>query len=921
MSDNDLEVSFGANTDGVAAGTEEVKADLSSLQASVEAMAASFEALGNTIVAAMKRGSLATAEAKTGVAALAATVEETLEPITAFREAFAGIGEAILAAFAVEQIIEFAKKMGEVAEQTSHVSTALGLSVPEVQNLRGYAAQLGMSFEGLVSAVTRADRALGAANAGSSRQAAAFRSLGIDTTVARTQFELFQEVTSKFAQMPDGINKTQIATAIFGRNLQEVAPLIGLTSEKVDELNEANQAYGAVSADAQQKGMALAEAFNQNKLAGQGLNNILTSALAPAFTSMVEGINRTVQAFIASYNAGGAARQVMDFLSVSANVLVTVLDALFLGLDYVVRGFLIFNDAMQGVGKMLADLVTTGFKDLLQSLGLIGKALMDLTSGNFSGAWQDVTNGITTMAANNRRAARNVSLDWQETFASLKSNAAGAVNDTAASAAAMQKLWTPPKPGELPNTQQRSRGDGSGTKTGKEKSDLDQWRADLAEKLAAEENWNKDDLQITLAFWQSKINADDAGSKDQIAVARMVAQTRKAIYAQQHKDALADAAERLQIATGQAKEEADVAKAGLEIQQANIDAAEKSGAITAQQAVAAKAAINQQLYQLAVDEANKEYELHLSELNAEKADLHIKPDEVAKINRQIEALTAQHYQTLGTMAAQNSKTVNADTNAGLQAAAADAHGWVDPIVNAWGSGLASMERGQGSFVQTIASGFDALFASLIQKLVKFVEQWVVEHLFMTEAQRAALATQNAQQASATAVGQTMSAETAIMDIGNAAYRAAANTYASIAAIPVVGPVLAPAMAATALAAVIGFAGSIASAAGGWAQVPADQVAQIHKDEMVLPANIASPLRKAIGAGLNLGGTAAVLPAASAAAEQVRQPDKTMNASFNYAPQITNPTPDITDMLEKQGQQMRQWIRDQARDGFNPYRGR
>ena len=49
---------------------------------------------------------------------------------------------------------------------------------------------------------------------------------------------------------------------------------------------------------------------------------------------------------------------------------------------------------------------------------------------------------------------------------------------------------------------------------------------------------------------------------------------------------------------------------------------------------------------------------------------------------------------------------------------------------------------------------------------------------------------------------------------------------------------------------------LATAAGGWDRVPSDQIAQIHKDEMVLPANLAEGARNtfaAVAGGAERGG--------------------------------------------------------------------
>ena len=89
---------------------------------------------------------------------------------------------------------------------------------------------------------------------------------------------------------------------------------------------------------------------------------------------------------------------------------------------------------------------------------------------------------------------------------------------------------------------------------------------------------------------------------------------------------------------------------------------------------------------------------------------------------------------------------------------------------------------------------------------------------------------------------------AIKTIAIKAWEGAAAAYASIAAIPVVGPFLAPAVAAGVVASIIGFGARIASAAGGWDTVPHDQIAQVHKGEMVMSAPLAQGLRDIIRNG-------------------------------------------------------------------------
>lgn len=94
-----------------------------------------------------------------------------------------------------------------------------------------------------------------------------------------------------------------------------------------------------------------------------------------------------------------------------------------------------------------------------------------------------------------------------------------------------------------------------------------------------------------------------------------------------------------------------------------------------------------------------------------------------------------------------------------------------------------------------------------------------------------------------------SAWSALVNIGNYAAETIAATWASISAIPLVGPFAAPALAVGAGAAVLALAGSVHSAAGGF-DIPAgiNPMTQLHAQEMVLPAELANRVRGMTGGG-------------------------------------------------------------------------
>ena len=152
-------------------------------------------------------------------------------------------------------------------------------------------------------------------------------------------------------------------------------------------------------------------------------------------------------------------------------------------------------------------------------------------------------------------------------------------------------------------------------------------------------------------------------------------------------------------------------------------------------------------------------------------------------------------------------------------------GWkhdVDGMTSGWTDSITKMINGQESFKQ----GIRAMALEVGQNLEKmFVKMGIdaVENYLIAQV---AAKTGNMTEATSAA----------------AVY--AVNAMASVAAIPVYGWAAAPGVGAEAYGAGLAMAG-LASAAGGWERVPADQLAMIHKNEQILPADYAEGLRNLV----------------------------------------------------------------------------
>lgn len=204
------------------------------------------------------------------------------------------------------------------------------------------------------------------------------------------------------------------------------------------------------------------------------------------------------------------------------------------------------------------------------------------------------------------------------------------------------------------------------------------------------------------------------------------------------------------------------------------------------------------------------------------------------------------------------------------------HGYVDGIVNSSVSAFDGILSGQKTWAQAGISIYGSVVHMFEQQIAQMASKWIVEHVFMSAAQRAALAAQTAQHAAAevaktaaTAAGATarVSAEAgaatatgaitvglAHAQIATAAAVGGAGAFASQAAIPIVGPAMGAAQAVAVTAAILGFASLIAFDQGTNV-LPNDMIAQVHAGERIVPKADNEKLIALTARGAGMGGDA------------------------------------------------------------------
>ncbi len=175
------------------------------------------------------------------------------------------------------------------------------------------------------------------------------------------------------------------------------------------------------------------------------------------------------------------------------------------------------------------------------------------------------------------------------------------------------------------------------------------------------------------------------------------------------------------------------------------------------------------------------------------------------------------------------------------------------IGNSFSSMIDKMLQGTMNFHQMIQRTLDQMLMGFIKMETQSLTHHIATEIAKQQATAASALVQQTVTQQASRQGMMQSGMMALKKIANDAYEAAAGAYKATVSIPYIGPVLAPAAAAGAFAAVAVFSSGVASAAGGY-DIPAgvNPLVQAHAREMVLPQSIAEPIRN-MAAGGELGG--------------------------------------------------------------------
>jgi hypothetical protein len=196
----------------------------------------------------------------------------------------------------VASVLSLAKAAADTADRLGKLSQATGVSVKELSRLAFAASLSGTTADEL-------GKALGKLSTDAASGGVKLTELGISTVDAsgklKTADQIFQEVATRFASLPDGVNKTSAAVALFGDELgPKLVPLLNQGAAGLKKLADESDRFGRTINDDQ---VRRAEEFNDNltrlqavsQAAGERLGALLIPALNDLALAFLEALNES----------------------------------------------------------------------------------------------------------------------------------------------------------------------------------------------------------------------------------------------------------------------------------------------------------------------------------------------------------------------------------------------------------------------------------------------------------------------------------------------------------------------------------------------------------------------------------------------------------------------------------------------------
>lgn len=208
----------------------------------------------------------------------------------------------------IDSVMQLAAETSAAGDKIDKQSQALGLSRKAYQEWDYILGQSGASIDSMGISMKTLNGLILNAAAGSEESKDAFAQLGLSIHEIETlsMEDQFESVVRAFQKLPPGAQKSALAVQLFGRNGQQLLPLLNSSATTIDELRERAEQLGIImSDDAVDASVAYNDAMDDLTRTFNGMKYAIGSQLLPVLTRGVTAITNYAGKIKKAYDAEG----------------------------------------------------------------------------------------------------------------------------------------------------------------------------------------------------------------------------------------------------------------------------------------------------------------------------------------------------------------------------------------------------------------------------------------------------------------------------------------------------------------------------------------------------------------------------------------------------------------------------------------
>ena len=795
--DNTVEVSFNATTDGVEKGAQQASKAI------------------ETSLAAMK----------TSFASIESSVKQLHEQFAgAFGGMQAAMGKFNNAMFAVQNAIaggsmfkEFVAASMETTKAAAVMGKTLGITATEASYLKSALTAVGVSQDTLMAAAGKITLTL-------AKNEEAFKGLGVATRDSNGNFlntrDIMESTNERLRAFKEGTDRNVEGMKIYGRSWAEVAPLVNKFNGETEETRRTAEALNLVVG--QEAVSAMANYKTSQQGVGEvmeGIKNTIGEQLMPRMTELANFF-RSIgpQAVEATRIAMAGYLAIQDEVVKTVKILLSTIYDAFTGITKAIRGGIGAGSESMGAMELFQNMIKVVqvafvvlrvsiqeavaiIKGVLEGLGneckMVGGVISAALHGDWAGvkaAWAAFKTDTTATLKNTMDEAVRIAKQGK---ADIDAAVMGNLGEKKKATAIVQKEGGERSQAEKPDDAKAPK---------KDKSEMSKWEAENRDAKAHYEMENGlrlRDLAEDVAFWREKAAHANVANGDKTKALAKASEAELALMKKNVSESKAMTAE-------QVAESERAAMYGVDLQRKASEQELALGKVTAVQMIAIEIGYENQRAAIAATAQRQRIQAVIDDPNSTPAALQQQKNKMLEIERAHELKLTD----LKKKAAIEDAKLSTDFFKSVESN-------MTGLINGVLSGTTKMKD--------IFSGvFSAIYSAFAGMAAKIAAEWLM-----------------------TAIkGKVSSVMQAISQINANAAVAGSAAFASTAAIPIIGPALAPAAGAAGYAGALSFVGAVTASARGGYDIPAgvNPVTQLHEREMVLPQKQADAVRNMAESG-------------------------------------------------------------------------